>query len=122
MTLDFSIIFKKDILLLLLKAYGWTLGITAMALTLGIVIGTILSSFPSIGGMLTIYPSFVFNDNTPSIVDVTDDMQHSDFTNTFPPPLGTVSVDMESWHVSCFMYALYVLDFPSQYVTVKVSL
>lgn len=45
MTLDFSIIFKKDILLLLLKAYGWTLGITAMALTLGIVIGTILAIF-----------------------------------------------------------------------------
>lgn len=45
MTLDFSIIFKKEILLLLLKSYGWTLAITAMALVLGIIIGTILAVF-----------------------------------------------------------------------------
>jgi His/Glu/Gln/Arg/opine family amino acid ABC transporter permease subunit len=43
--LDFSIIFKKDILLLLLKGYGWTLAITAMALVIGIIIGTILAVF-----------------------------------------------------------------------------
>ena len=45
MKFDFSIIFKKEILLLLGKAYGWTLAITAMALAIGIVIGTILAVF-----------------------------------------------------------------------------
>jgi len=45
MKFDLSIIFKKDILLLLAKAYGWTLAITAMALVIGIVIGTILAVF-----------------------------------------------------------------------------
>ena len=45
MKFDFSIIFKKDILLLLGKAYGWTLAITVMALAIGIVIGTILAVF-----------------------------------------------------------------------------
>lgn len=45
MKLDLSIIFKKEILLLLLKSYGWTLAITAMALAIGLVIGTILAVF-----------------------------------------------------------------------------
>ena len=45
MKLDFSIIFQKDILLLLLKSYGWTIAITVMALALGIVIGTMLAVF-----------------------------------------------------------------------------
>jgi len=40
---DFSIIFSEKILLLLAKAYGWTLAITFMALILGILIGTILA-------------------------------------------------------------------------------
>lgn len=43
MKLDFSIIFKKEIMLLLLKSYGWTLAITVMALAIGIVLGTILA-------------------------------------------------------------------------------
>ena len=42
---NFSIIFNKDTLLLLGKAYGWTLAITVMALVIGIVIGTILAVF-----------------------------------------------------------------------------
>ncbi len=45
MKLDLGIIFKKEILLLLLKSYGWTVAITAMALALGIIIGTILAVF-----------------------------------------------------------------------------
>ena len=45
MKFDFSIIFKKEILLLLGKAYGWTLAITAMALLIGIIIGTVLAVF-----------------------------------------------------------------------------
>ncbi len=45
MKLDLGIIFKKEILLLLLKSYGWTIAITAMALALGIIIGTILAVF-----------------------------------------------------------------------------
>lgn len=45
MNIDFSIIFKESILKLLLKSYGWTLAITAMALILGIIIGTILAIF-----------------------------------------------------------------------------
>ena len=42
---DFSIIFNKTVPLVLAKAYGWTLAITAMALVIGIVIGTILAIF-----------------------------------------------------------------------------
>lgn len=45
MKFDFSIIFRKEILLLLGKAYGWTLAITLMALIIGILIGTILAVF-----------------------------------------------------------------------------
>lgn len=45
MKLDFSIIFRKEILLLLLEAYGWTLAITVMALAIGIILGTILAVF-----------------------------------------------------------------------------
>ncbi len=45
MKIDLTIIFKKEILLLLLKSYGWTIAITAMALALGIIIGTILAVF-----------------------------------------------------------------------------
>ena len=45
MKLDFSIIFRKEILLLLLKSYGWTLAITVMALAIGIILGTILAVF-----------------------------------------------------------------------------
>lgn len=45
MKLDLSIIFNEKILLLLLKAYGWTIAITVMALVLGIIIGTILAIF-----------------------------------------------------------------------------
>ena len=45
MNLDLSIIFKKDILLLLGRAYGWTLAITAVALLIGIIIGTMLAIF-----------------------------------------------------------------------------
>ncbi|MBQ8177777.1 MAG: amino acid ABC transporter permease [Clostridia bacterium] len=45
MKLDFSIIFRQEILLLLLKSYGWTLAITVMALAIGIILGTILAVF-----------------------------------------------------------------------------
>ncbi|MBQ9115290.1 MAG: amino acid ABC transporter permease [Clostridia bacterium] len=45
MKLDFSIIFRKEILLLLLKSYGWTLAITVMALAIGIILGTLLAVF-----------------------------------------------------------------------------
>jgi len=43
--LNLSIIFNKASLLLLSKAYGWTLAITCMALVIGIIIGTILAVF-----------------------------------------------------------------------------
>lgn len=45
MKLDFSIIFRKEILLLLLESYGWTLAITVMALAIGIILGTLLAVF-----------------------------------------------------------------------------
>lgn len=45
MKLDFSIIFREEILLLLLKSYGWTLAITVMALAIGIILGTLLAVF-----------------------------------------------------------------------------
>lgn len=45
MKLDLSIIFNKTVLQVVFKAYGWTLAITAMALAIGIVIGTILAIF-----------------------------------------------------------------------------
>jgi His/Glu/Gln/Arg/opine family amino acid ABC transporter permease subunit len=42
---DFTILFNPKILQLLAKAYGWTIAITFMALTLGILIGTVLAIF-----------------------------------------------------------------------------
>lgn len=45
MKLDLGIIFNEKILLVLLKAYGWTIAITVMALILGVIIGTILAIF-----------------------------------------------------------------------------
>lgn len=45
MKIDLGIIFNKNILLLLLKAYGWTVAITVMALAIGIIIGTVLAVF-----------------------------------------------------------------------------
>jgi len=43
--LDLTIIFNEKTMLLLVKAYGWTLAITVMALVIGIIIGTILAIF-----------------------------------------------------------------------------
>ncbi len=45
MNFDLSIIFKKELLLVLGKAYGWTICITVFALLIGIVIGTVLAVF-----------------------------------------------------------------------------
>ncbi len=45
MKLDLTIIFNEKTMLLLVKAYGWTLAITVMALVIGIIIGTILAIF-----------------------------------------------------------------------------
>ncbi len=45
MNFDFTILFNPKILQLLAKAYGWTIAITFMALTLGILIGTVLAIF-----------------------------------------------------------------------------
>jgi len=44
MKIDLSI-FNENIIKLLAKAYGWTLAITAVALVIGIIIGTILAIF-----------------------------------------------------------------------------
>ena len=78
MKFDFSIIFKKEILLLLGKAYGWTLAITAMALLIGIVIGTILAVFmvlpktnllnKSLNGFANVYLAVIRG--TPSLVQL----------------------------------------------------
>lgn len=45
MRIDLGIIFNETTLLVLLKAYGWTIAITIMALAIGIIIGTILAVF-----------------------------------------------------------------------------
>lgn len=45
MKIDLSIIFNEKTMLLLLRAYGWTLAITIMALIIGVIIGTILAVF-----------------------------------------------------------------------------
>ena len=81
-------------------------------LHLVMVIGMFLSSVPSIDGMLMIYPLFVLSVRTPWVEDVTDDMQHSDFNVTFPPPFGTMSSERESLHAFCLIYASYFFVFP----------